>query len=50
MQTPIRTLTAADVAKLGLDGVAGGAQSILLKSDDRIYALTLRPLLPDETS
>jgi hypothetical protein len=50
MQTPIRTLTAADVAKLGLDGVAGGAQSILLKSDGRIYALSLRPLLPDETS
>jgi hypothetical protein len=50
MQTPIRTLTAADVAKLGLEGVAGGAQSILLKSDDRIYALALRPLLPDETS
>ena len=50
MQTPIRTLTAADVAKLGREGLAGGAQSILLKSDDRIYALSLRPLLPDETS
>ncbi len=49
MQTPTRTLTAADVAALGVDGVAGGAQSILLKtSDGRVFTLTLRPLLPDE--
>ena len=51
MQTPIRTLTAAEVATLGLEGLAGGAQSILLKtSDGRIFALSLRPLLPDEKS
>ncbi len=45
-----RALTAADVAKLGIDTVEGGAQGITLvgPSDGKIYALSLRPLLPDE--
>ena len=48
-RSPTRTLTAADVAALGIDDVEGGAESIALKtSDGKVYALALRPLLPDE--
>ena len=49
LPVPTRTLTAADVAALHLDGVEGGANSIALKAaDGKIYLLALRPLLPDE--
>ncbi len=48
---PTRTLTAADVAALHLEGVEGGASSIALKTaDGKVYLLALRPLLPDEPS
>ncbi len=51
MQVPVRTLTSADVAVLGLDGLAGGASSIGPRaSDGKVYRLALRPLLPDERS
>jgi hypothetical protein len=47
--TPTRTLSAADVAALGIADLEGGADSIALKtSDGRVYGLALRPLLPDE--
>jgi hypothetical protein len=50
-QTPTRTLTAAEVAALKVDGIEGGAQSIALRtSNGRIFLLGLRPLLPDEKS
>jgi hypothetical protein len=49
--TPTRTLSAADVGALQLDGVEGGASSIALKTaDGKVYLLALRPLLPDEPS
>ena len=51
LPVPTRTLTAADVAALHLDGIAGGASSIGLKTTDgKVYLLSLRPLLPDERS
>lgn len=44
-----RTLTADEVAALKVDGIAGGAQSIALRTKDgRAFLLSLRPLLPDE--
>ena len=46
---PSRTLSAATVAELGLADLAGGASGIVLRSrDGTTYALSLRPLLPDE--
>jgi hypothetical protein len=51
LPVPTRTLTAADVAALHLEGVEGGANTISLKTDDgKTYLLALRPLLPDEPS
>ena len=51
LPVPTRTLTAADVAALHLEGVEGGASSIALKAaDGKVYLLALRPLLPDEPS
>jgi hypothetical protein len=51
MQVPTRTLSAADVAALSIDGLEGGADSMALKtSDGKIHVLALRPLLPDERS
>ena len=45
-----RTLTAADVAALGLANLEGGAQGIPLRGPDaQIRVLSLRPLLPDDT-
>lgn len=47
--TPTRTLTAGEVAALKVNGIDGGAQSIVLRtSDGKVYVLALRPLLPDE--
>lgn len=49
MATPVRTLSADEVAALGVSGVEGGAQSIGLRTTDgRLFLLSLRPLLPDE--
>lgn len=50
---PTRALSPADVAALGLDGLEGGAQGILLERPAGVpsgmpYELALRPLLPDE--
>ena len=46
---PHRTLTAAEVAQLGLNDVAGGFVNLALAGQNgKTYALTLRPLLPGE--
>ena len=50
---PTQVLSSADVAALGLDGLEGGAQGILLERPAGVpsgmpYELALRPLLPDE--
>ena len=47
---PIRTMTPAEVARLGITGVEGGLQGVSLKapSGGKIYSFRLRPLLPDE--
>lgn len=46
---PHRTLTAPEVAQLGLGDVAGGFANLMLAGPDRkTYALTIRPLLPGE--
>ncbi len=48
---PSYTLSAAEVAALGLDGLEGGAQGIELRDPDgaTVRLLALRPLLPGET-
>jgi hypothetical protein len=48
---PSYTLSAAQVAALGLDGLEGGAQGIELRDPDgsTVRLLALRPLLPGET-
>jgi hypothetical protein len=49
MATPVRMLTADDVALLGIPGVEGGADGIGLRTTNgRTFLLSLRPLLPDE--
>jgi hypothetical protein len=46
---PVRTLTAAEVDMLGLDGIDGGFSGLDLSGPDgRVYFFALRPLLPDE--
>jgi hypothetical protein len=47
---PIRTMTPAEVARLGIAGVEGGLQGVSLKapSGGKVYSFRLRPLLPDE--
>lgn len=45
----LHTLTADDVAKLGLKGIEGGFQGLTLQSGGTFYSFSLRPLLPDET-
>jgi hypothetical protein len=48
---PIRILTPADVAALGLSGIDGGLMGLgLTGPDGTTYTLALRPLLPDEAS
>jgi hypothetical protein len=48
---PIRTVTAADVAKLKLPQIEGGLIGVPVKAPDgKVYQLALRPLLPDEKS
>lgn len=50
-QSAQRVLTPADVEKLGLKDIEGGFQGLVLEGPDdgKIYSLSLRPLLPDET-
>ncbi len=46
---PHRTLSPADVAVLGLDGIEGGFHGLLLAGPNGVtYTFGLRPLLPDE--
>jgi hypothetical protein len=48
---PRRIVTADDVAKLRLTQIEGGLMGIpVMAPDGKVYALALRPLLPDETS
>jgi hypothetical protein len=48
---PTRTMTPAEVAKLGLDALEGGEQGLTLSGPDgKTYGFLLRPLLPDEAS
>jgi len=51
-QLGTKAVSPADVEALGLGAVPGGFQGMVLTgpSDGRIYALSLRPLLPDETA
>lgn len=44
------TLTAADVAALGINGADGGLQGLTLQAGTKLYSFSLRPLLPDESS
>lgn len=50
LQFPMRTMTPAEVARLGIAGVEGGLQGVSLKapSGGKSYSFRLRPLLPDE--
>jgi hypothetical protein len=43
-------LTPAQVAALDIPQVEGGMLGLELQSDNQLYSLALRPLLPDETS
>ena len=45
-----RTLTAAEVAELGIKDTIGGMTGISLSSEGKVYTFSLRPLLPDEAS
>jgi len=46
---PRRTLTADEVAQLGIIDFEGGLQQVSLKGPDgKVYSFALRPLLPDE--
>jgi hypothetical protein len=46
---PHRTLTTDEVAKLGVKDFEGGFNGLALRgSDDKVYTLALRPLLPDD--
>ena len=48
---PSRALTAEEYQELGSPDVGGGLTGIYVRGpDDKIYALALRPLLPDEPS
>lgn len=46
----VRTMTPAEIATLNVPALQGGFQGLTLKaSDGKLYTLSLRPLLPDET-
>jgi hypothetical protein len=46
---PIRTMTRADVSPLGIAGLEGGLQGLVLESPTgQVFSFRLRPLLPDE--
>ena len=49
-QFPIRTMTPAQVAKLGLSGIEGGFSGLgLTGPDGKGYTFALRPIFPDES-
>ena len=44
-----RVLSAAEVAAIGVEGFEGGLLNAMLRgTDGTLYALSTRPLLPDE--
>jgi hypothetical protein len=45
-----RTMTHAEVAALGIQGLEGGAMGFNFLKDGKAYSFALRPLLPDEAS
>jgi hypothetical protein len=45
-----RTMTPAEIAVLGVQGIEGGMIGMNLQKDGKAYSFALRPLLPDETS
>ena len=47
-----RTMTAAEIAALGLEDIEGGFLNLVLNGpgDGKVYSFTLRPLLPDEAA
>jgi hypothetical protein len=45
-----RTMTPAEIAVLGIQGIEGGLIGLNLQKDSKAYSFALRPLLPDETS
>jgi hypothetical protein len=50
-QLPVRVLSVAEVAALGIDQVEGGLTgAMLIGPDSKFYAFSLRPLLPDDVS
>jgi hypothetical protein len=50
-QLPVRVLTPAQVAALGVDQLEGGLQGpTLIGPDGKFYSFSLRPLLPDDVS
>lgn len=49
LQFPHRTMTGEEIAKLNVTDFHGGFQGLVLTgSDDKLYTLSLRPLLPDD--
>ncbi len=51
LQFPHRTMTTEEVAKLGVKDFEGGFHSLVLRgSDDKLYTMALRPILPDEAA
>lgn len=49
VQFPHRTMTAAEVAELGVDGFEGGFNGMVVRSPEgKTYTVAVRPLLPDE--
>ena len=49
LQFPHRTMTAAEVAELGVEGYEGGFNGMVVTAPDgKTYTVAVRPLLPDE--
>jgi hypothetical protein len=46
---PHRTMTTAEIDQLGVEDFEGGFHGLILRgSDDKLYTMALRPLLPDD--
>lgn len=51
LQFPNRVMTADQIDLLGVEGYEGGFQGLpITGTDDKLYTLSLRPLLPDDES
>jgi hypothetical protein len=49
LQIPHRTLTPAEIDPLGIEAYEGGFSGLPVKgTDDKLYTISLRPLLPDD--